>query len=227
MDSRHATRNLPLVPPRQLVPELLDALPAADPAAVHSRRDLRRINALMGNTRWFQRILPALVKPGERALELGAGTGDLGRALSRPGLNFDAIDRCPPPPAWAATCSWHEGDALTFNGYSAYPIVIGNLIFHHFSSDELARLGASLNRTARLIVASEPARYRCFQHLFALIAPLIGANQVTRHDAHVSIAAGFRGDELPRALGLDPAVWDCRVSVSIFGAYRLVARRRS
>ncbi|OYU98743.1 MAG: hypothetical protein CFE26_27060, partial [Verrucomicrobiales bacterium VVV1] len=72
MASRDATRNLPLVPPRQLVPELLDALPAADPAAVHSRRDLRRINALMGNTRWFRRTLPHLTTPADRALELGA-----------------------------------------------------------------------------------------------------------------------------------------------------------
>ena len=39
----------------------------------------------------------------------------------------------------------------------------------------------------------------------AFLAPLFRANRVTLHDAHVSIAAGFRGDELPRALGLDPA----------------------
>ena len=31
-------------------------------------------------------------------------------------------------------------------------------------------------------------------------APLLGANHVSLHDAHVSIAAGFLGDELPRAL---------------------------
>jgi hypothetical protein len=226
VDSRHAPRNLPLVPPRQLVPELLDALPVADPAAVHSRRDLRRINTLMGNTRWFQRILPRHLSPDDRTLELGAGTGDLAQTLAGRGLCVDALDRCPPPSAWPRVRSWHEADALTFAGYSAYPAVVGNLIFHHFSPEELARLGATLNRTARLIVASEPARYRCFQFLFALVAPLIGANQVTRHDAHVSIAAGFRGDELPRALGLDPAIWDLRTSVSIFGAYRLVARRR-
>lgn len=226
VDSRHASRNLLLVPPRQLVPELLDALPAADPAAVHSRRDLRLINALMGNNRWFRRTLPRLITTGDRALELGAGTGDLAQALSQSGLRVDALDRCPPPPAWPNARSWHEANALTFDGYSAYPVFIGNLIFHHFSPDELASLGVTLNRTARLVVASEPARYRCFQFLFAVLAPLIGANHVTRHDAHVSIAAGFRGDELPRALGLDDVVWDCHVSVSIFGAYRLIARRR-
>jgi hypothetical protein len=146
--------------------------------------------------------------------------------LHRRGLRVDALDRCPPPPTWSTARSWHEADALAFDSYSSYPVIIGNLIFHHFSPDDLTRLGATLNRTARFIVASEPARYRCFQYLFALVAPLIGANHVTRHDGHVSIAAGFRGDELPRALGLDPALWDCHVSVSIFGAYRLIACRR-
>ena len=34
---------------RQVLPELLDELPPDDPRAVHSRRDLRRINKLMGN----------------------------------------------------------------------------------------------------------------------------------------------------------------------------------
>ncbi len=211
---------------RQLVPELLDALPHADPAAVHSRRDLRRINFLMGNTRWFLRNLPRIMDQGDRVLELGAGTGELGQALFRQGVHVDAMDRCPPPAAWPADRSWHEADALTFNDYSLYSVVIGNLIFHHFSPTELADLGAKFNHSARLIIACEPARYRCFQVLFSCIAPLLGANHVTRHDAHVSIAAGFRRDELTRALGLEPALWDCRVSISIFGAYRLIASRR-
>ena len=180
----------------------------------------------MGNTRWFLRNLPRLIDQGDRVLELGAGTGDLGQALSPHGVQVHAMDRCPPPAAWPAARSWHEADALTFNEYSSYSVVIGNLIFHHFSSTELAALGAKFKPSARLIIACEPARYRCFQLLFSFIAPLIGANDVTRHDAHVSIAAGFRREELAVALGLDPAVWDCRVSISIFGAYRLIATRR-
>jgi len=215
-----------LVLHRQLVPELLDALPASDPEAVHSRRDLRRINTLMGNTRWFLRSLTSLIDSGDSTLELGAGRGDLAEALSRQGVPVDALDRCPPSIEWPSTRSWHEADALKFNDYSLYSVVIGNLIFHHFSTTELAVLGAKFNRSARLIVACEPARYRCFQLLFAIIAPLIGANHVTRHDANVSVAAGFRGDELARALGLEPAVWECQISTSVFGAYRLIARRR-
>jgi hypothetical protein len=58
------------------------------------------------------------------------------------------------------------------------------------------------------------------------VSPLFRANHVTRHDAHVSIAAGFRADELPRILGLEPSDWDCRCTTTVLGAYRLVAVRR-
>jgi hypothetical protein len=103
--------------------------------------------------------------------------------------------------------------------------LFGNLILHQFSDDDLAALGATLGRTARLIIANEPVRQRCFQFLMRGISPLIGAGHVTDHDAHVSIAAGFRGDELPRALGLDEKKWSWRRVTTIRGAYRLIAQR--
>ena len=60
-----------------------------------------------------------------------------------------------------------------------------------------------------------------------MLGPVFGANAVTRHDAHISIAAGFHGDELPRALGLDPQVWTWRCTSTLLGAYRMVAIRRA
>jgi hypothetical protein len=112
-------------------------------------------------------------------------------------------------------------------GYGRYPVIIGNLIFHQFSRDELAGLGRTLRAEARLIVACEPLRSRFHQALFATLAPVFGANRVTRHDGRVSIAAGFRGDELPRALGLDDLDWDCRCHATALGGYRMVALRRT
>lgn len=212
---------------RSLQPELLDALPADHPAALHNRRDLRLTNRAMGNFRWFARVLPPLVRPGERVLELGAGTGDLGRRLHRCGVALDGLDRWPRPEAWLAARAWHQADVETFRGYANYPVVMGNLILHQFSDAALAALGEKLRATARLIMFCEPARRRLSQFLFATAAPLLGANYVSRHDARVSIAAGFRGDELPRALGLDAGAWDCRVTTTFLGAYRLIAVRRA
>ena len=211
---------------RMLQPELLDGLPSNHPAALHSRRDLRLVNRVMGNFRWFTRTLAPLLHTHEPVLELGAGSGELGVTLQSYEIRLDGLDRSPRPVAWLPARVWHQTDLVTFPDYAAYPVVIGNLIFHHFSAPELTALGAKLCAHARLIVACEPARRRIFQILFATFAPLLGANYVTRHDARVSIAAGFRGDELPRALGLDPTLWECRVTTSFLGAYRLVALRR-
>lgn len=211
--------------PRQLQPELLDALPPEHPAALHSRRDLRVINFLMGNHRWLARALGGVLHEGDRGLEIGAGTGELGSCLAATGRPVDGLDLTPRPPGWPLGCDWHSVNLLSFAGYGRYEAVIGNLIFHHFSDEELAQLGRTLRDAVRVIVACEPARRRFSQRLFALLAPLFRANRVTLHDARVSIAAGFSGEELPRLLGLDPASWSWRCHATWLGAYRMVAVR--
>jgi 2-polyprenyl-3-methyl-5-hydroxy-6-metoxy-1,4-benzoquinol methylase len=212
---------------RTLKPELLDSLPPDHPDAQRSRRDLVLINRIMGNHRWIARTLPALVRPGERVLELGAGTGELGQRLARSGVISDGLDLVPRPDTAAPSAQWHQSDLLTFPDYLRYPTIVGNLILHHFSDDQLRQLGARLRESARLVIACEPWRDRRCQLLFKALAPLFGANHVTRHDAIVSIAAGFRAGELPEALGLDDGNWDYRCHMTALGAYRMVAIRRT
>jgi hypothetical protein len=212
---------------RVLYPELLDSLPSDDPDALRSRRDLRIINRLMGTHAWIERTLPSLLRPGECALEVGAGTGELARRLGERGVPVDGLDRCPASRDWPRARAWHTADLRTFDGYRAYPVVFGNLILHHLTDGELASLGAKLGHAARIVLFAEPTRSRLSQRMFALFSPCFGANQVTRHDAHVSIAAGFLGHELPRALGLDPRAWEINCSTTAFGAYRMLAVRRT
>jgi len=212
--------------PRSLQPELLDSLPPDHPAALHNRRDLRLTNRFMGNHRWLLRTLPPLLRPGEAALELGAGTGELGLQFARRHVPVDGLDLWPRPPTWPPAGAWHSADLKNFAGYSGYAVVFGNLIFHQFSDHDLAGLGARLRQHARVILACEPARRRLSQIYYRVFAPLFGANYVSLHDAHVSIAAGFRDDELPRVLGLNESEWDCRCTTTLLGAYRMVAIRR-
>lgn len=210
---------------RTLHRELLDSLPPSHPDALHNRRDLRLTNLVAGNYRWLHRALAEVLRPGEVALELGAGTGELGLELERHGLAVDGLDLWPRPEAWPDARQWHQADIRDFDGFDAYPVVIGNLILHQLSVAELAALGTRLRRHARVLVVSEPCRRRVSQVLYRLVAPLLGANYVSLHDAHVSIAAGFRGEELPRLLGLGPEAWDIRCTTTPLGMYRMVARR--
>ena len=211
---------------RTLQAELLDLLPPGHPDALHCRRDLRLINRIMGNHRWFARALPPLLTPGEVALELGAGDGVLGLQLAARGVAIDGLDLWPRPAGWPNARTWHSGDLRAFQGYAAYPVVIGNLIFHQLSENELAELGSVLRQSARAIVACEPARHRFFQALLAVFGPILGAAAITRHDGRVSIAAGFQREELPQALGLEAEKWHIRCFSTAFGAYRMVATRR-
>lgn len=212
--------------PRVLTPEILDRLPADSPAARRSRRDLRLTNALMGNHRWLRSELQRRVHPAEAALELGAGDGAFALRAKAAGLNVHALEQtCPAPTGWPADRAWHAADLRNFDGYAAYPIFIGNLIFHHLSDEELGQLGARLRRHARVILASEPARRRASTLMFAVLGRLLGADRVTLHDARVSIQAGFLGRELPDLLGLG-ADWDVRCHTTLWGAYRMLAVKK-
>jgi hypothetical protein len=219
--------NLRLTMVRRPQPELLDFLSPFDPDAIHNRRDLRLTNRLMGNHRWCEQVLPPLLRPRERVLEIGAGTGELALRLHGTGLAVDALDLWPEPDDWPAGFTWHRSDLRTFTGYDRYAAIVGNLILHQFTDDELATLGAILRAHARVIVACEPARRRLSQVLYRIVGPLWGANTVSLHDAHVSIGAGFLDDELPLALGLTPAEWTWQCSRTALGAYHLVAQRRA
>ena len=211
---------------RSLEPELLDALPPDHPDALHNRRDLRLTNIVMRNHRWVARTLRNLLREGDRAIEIGAGTGELAQRLIVRGFAVDGLDRCPPPSDWPQHRQWHRADLRTFDRWSDYHVVLGNLIFHQFNEAELAALGGRL-ADARVIIACEPMRRRMSQVLYAAIAPLLGANHVTLHDARVSIAAGFCDDELPRFLRLAPSRWDVRCETTRIGAYHMVAIRRA
>jgi hypothetical protein len=215
---------------RVVQPEILDSLPETHPDAIANRRDLRIINAVMGNYRWFKRELPPLLHTGDRVLEIGAGTGTLGLALRRSlvarSVPFDGLDRWSRPGKWPADWNWHQEDLLTFGGYDNYTVLVANLILHQFDEENLHNLGSRIRQSGiRLILASEPARRRIHQRQLRLMRPL-GLNPVSRHDGHVSIAAGFQNEELPKLLGLDPDRWNVDCRDRVFGSNRMIALRK-
>lgn len=210
---------------RAVDPELLDHLPPDDPEAIRSRRDLRRINALMGNEDWVVRAvsrLPAVRR--KMILEIGAGEGQLINRLA--GLHPDqlagACDLLPAPAGLNPKVRWHEGDVFTLPEDMKGGILVANLFLHHFEAGLLEKLGKWCRRFEALVF-NEPDRATLPHCLGGLLHPFI--NAVTRHDMHVSIRAGFTRGELPGLLKLDPKVWTIRETSTWRGSRRMVAWR--
>lgn len=214
--------------------EILDQLDESCGEALHNRRDLRWINALMGNFRWIRSQLGKSVQRSSRILEFASGDGGLGLYLSRKPdfdpsqVHLTGLDLWSRPAEWPLNWDWVVSDLLEFDQRDGYDILIANLIFHQFEVSQLSRIGRFLNESSlQVLIINEPVRRR-IHRLQARLAFLLGMNHVTRHDALVSIDAGFRGDELPALLGLSPEIWDIEVPrETFFGAYRMTARRKS
>jgi 23S rRNA U2552 (ribose-2'-O)-methylase RlmE/FtsJ len=207
--------------------EILDHLPADDSAAIRSRSELRLINGIMGNHRWILRRLKALIKPGWRVLELGAGDGGLCGALIDSGVcaakHITAVDLAPRPDDLHPDVTWLRQSIFEMAQLPPAEIVIANLFLHHFDADQLTALGSKLGPMTRVVLACEPARKRFHLAQGRLLAALADFNDVTNHDMLTSIRAGFVRDELPRSLGLQD--WRCAVSCTLVGAYHMEAVR--
>jgi len=205
---------------RRVEPEWLDELPAADPRARRSRRDLARVNGLMGNAGIVAAEIRRAFPRGPASIaEIGAGDGAfalrLAKRLPRPreGAAWVLLDRQPSvAPATAAgleSRGWRvravESDVFAWLRDPATPhfdAIVSNLFLHHFEGEGLAELLALVAGRCALFVACEPRRGRLPLAASRLLG-LIGCNDVTRHDAAASVRAGFDGMELtdlwPRA----------------------------
>ena len=214
---------------RLLVPELLDAMNPSDPRAIRSRMDLRLINAFLGNERWITAQCRHRSSSTSRIAELGAGEGHLLKRLHHalPGATVTGLDLRARPDGLPSGIHWITGDFLETRGAdesSAWAeVCVGNLILHHFDSDQLRFLGGRLQQ-CRLLVFCEPLRKALPMMLARMALPLAG--EVTRHDMPASIRAGFLTGELPSLLGLDRDRWDVEEIESGRGSLRLIASRK-
>lgn len=200
-------------PARRVEREWLDELPASDPRAQRSRRDLVRVNGLMGNVALVAGELRRAYPAGPATLaEIGAGDGAFALRLARrlprarPGSSLVLVDRQPGagPAALArlAGRGWRarteQADVFEWlrrGDTPRFDAIVANLFLHHFDRDRLAELLALLAGRCAFFVACEPRRGLAplaASHLLGLA----GCNDVTRHDAVASVRAGFRGLEL-------------------------------
>ena len=205
--------------PRVVGAETLDGLPPGDPAAMRSRRDLRRVHRAMGTRAILRRALQHwrfahLDKARPlRVLELGAGDGTLLLGVA------DALARAWPPVALTLLDRQGLVERTTLDRYAAlgwsarldvldvldwagahddgprWDLIVANLFIHHFEGARLATLLQAIARRTDRFLACEPRRAHLALGASHLVGAL-GANAVTREDAVLSVRAGFRDTEL-------------------------------
>jgi 2-polyprenyl-3-methyl-5-hydroxy-6-metoxy-1,4-benzoquinol methylase len=202
---------------RRLQPELLDHLPPDDPRAIRSRRDLRRVNAWMGQAALMAKLIRRAPTPPRTILEIGCGDGTfllrVARRLDWTNIRLTLVDRqnlvTPATIAAYAERGWtatpHTADVFDALRTERADIVTANLFLHHFEGNELRALLAAMAQAAPFAAACEPRRSTTALLGSALLF-VIGCNHVTRHDAAVSVRAGFTAQELA-ALWPAPPQW--------------------
>lgn len=197
---------------RVVEPEWLDELPAADQRAARSRQDLRRINALMGNASLVASLLRQRIGDGETChlVELGAGDGAFALSLTHrlaPAVRVTEVtlvDRVAPANGQLAErfarlgCKLNLVQADVFD-WLAEPrpmsVIVANLFLHHFQAEQLRKLLQIAALRSQTFVACEPRRSGLGLTGSRLLG-LLGCNDVTRHDAVVSVRAGFVDQEI-------------------------------
>jgi hypothetical protein len=199
---------------RQVQREWLDELPADNPRAVRSRRDLIRVNTLMLQPGIMARALLShhAGKVPRTLLDLGSGDGTfmlrVARLLARrwSGISVMMIDRqdivSKATRDEFAALGWRAetvlGDLfemLEGNRLPNVDAITANLFLHHFADAPLAQLLSRLAPLAPLFVACEPRR-GALPLLASRMLWVIGCNDVTRHDSTISVQAGFTDSEL-------------------------------
>lgn len=211
---------------------------------MRSRQDLQRINNWMGNKRIMARTLSDAF-PGTgptRIAELGGGDGTfllhVARRLAPGSERVEALllDKAsivrPETHRQFQNLGWHLEtqqvdifDWLEQPATQCWDVILANLFLHHFSEAQLAGLFRLCSHRTNTFVAVEPRRW-AWSLFFGRWLWMLGCNAVTRHDAIVSIRAGFRGRELA---GLWPVSgdWVLEERPANLASHLFIAKRRA
>jgi hypothetical protein len=199
---------------RALAPEWLDELPPEDQRAVASRRDLTWLNRFMRRHFLVRDVLFDCFPKGSPQILADLGGGD-GSFLMRsvaflrarwPSGHAILVDRIlPSRPRRQAfrtameqfgwTADVVQADVFDWLQNAEADAILANLFLHHLDNARLAALFALLSKRTNVFVACEPLRHWLPYGLSRLLG-LAGCNDVTRHDAPISVCAGFRDREL-------------------------------
>jgi len=225
---------------RILQPELLDLLPPENPEAARSRADLRRVNWWMGHRSILLQALQASPLTNvHRIVEIGAGDGTLALQLAtslgkrRANVELTLVDQQRLVTAetlkefrrlgWDVRIVQSDVFDWLANKSESADIIFANLFLHHFDEIGLRQILRDVAARCSQFIALEPRRHP-FARLGCEMLWAIGCNRVTRHDARLSVQAGFCGSELSQLWPNDSKWLLCERAAGVF-SHLFVANR--
>ena len=195
------------MPPRRPTEEILDGT-VAPAAAEESLADIERIHRVLGGRPIVRRhLVPLLLSvPSRRPvlLDLGAGSGHVGRALSaelaRRGRELVTIDldRQVFHARLSARGRSLAADALRLPlPDRSVDVVSSTLFLHHFDAASVAALLGEAARVARFAVSAlDLTRHRVPLAVNALLSRVLYRSPITRQDGRASVLQAFTIAEL-------------------------------
>jgi len=146
-----------------------------------------------------------------RMVELGAGDGTLllrvARQFAASGVcaevtlidNQDLVSAATRAAfaalGWRVECVAADVFRWLDQAAPAVDVMLANLFLHHFTNSQLERLLRLVAVRTNLFIACEPRRSPLALAASRMLG-FIGCNGITRHDARVSVRAGFAGRDL-------------------------------
>ena len=220
---------------RVLGTELLERAESAP--ADRNLRDIARINRWFGGHHALLRMMRDLVASDEHfsVLDVGAGSGDMGRCLIGhfPNAKVISVNHRPshlrnaPSPRVVA-------DALELPfPTGSFDFVLCSSVLHHFPDDRVIDMIAKLRLFARrALLLLDLERHPVAYHFLPKTRRAFGWSPLTVHDGPMSVAAAFRVEELASLANAAGATvlaarrhWPWfRVSVVIPSGVRQIAR---
>lgn len=226
---------------RVVEPEWLDDLSPADKEARQSRRDLRRLNQIMRHRPILLEHVRNLVagRSEVQMVELGAGDGTLIQEILMrlaeplPKVRLTLVDRQPVVSDSTQSGLSKMGVEVKLCQEDVFAwlrnaprtdLIMANLFLHHFKNPELQELFSLAAQNTSGFICCEPRR-SWMAYLAAAGVFLVGCNRITRHDATISVRAGFKGDELTGLWGRN-SEWETSEREAGLFSHLFFARRR-
>lgn len=184
---------------RVVKPELLDS--AERELRNRSLQDIARINRWCGGHRVLLRVLSDLASSREKfsVLDVGAASGDMGQCIREAFPNAKVLltdyrlahlrsAALPRLAADAFSLPFHPG---------TFDFVVCSSVLHHFPDNEVVDLIRQIRFLARrALIILDLERHPIPYYILPVTRRVFGWSTLTLHDGPISVAAGFRSEEL-------------------------------